>query len=64
MTKEDIVHIKSNKMNIIQHIAEAFYRKCSDVDPFVIIKIFKSNCNLITFFLNNCSWSQVHLFCI
>ncbi len=35
-------------MNIIQHIAKAFYRKYSYVTPFVIITIFKSNCNLIT----------------
>ncbi len=52
MTKEDIVHIKNmqnSKMNIIQHTAEAFYRKYSDVTPFVIIKIFKSNCNLFTY---------------
>ncbi len=40
MVKEDIVHIKnmqSNKMNVIQHIAEAFYRKYSNVTPFAII---------------------------
>ncbi len=36
MLKENIVHIKNmqgNKMNIIQHIAEVFYRKYSDVAP-------------------------------
>ncbi len=37
--KEGIMHIKnmqSNKMNMIQHVHEAFYRKYSDVIPFVI----------------------------
>ncbi len=51
MTKENIVHIKitqSNKMNIIQRIAGAFYRKYSDGTSFVIINIFQNNCNLIT----------------
>ncbi len=51
MIKEDTVHIKnmqSNKMNIFQHTAEAFYRKYSDVTPFVISNIFISNRNLIT----------------
>ncbi len=32
--------------------ALAFYRKCSDVTPFVIINFFKSNCNLITHFFS------------
>ncbi len=36
--------MQNNKMNIIQHTAKAFYRKYSDVTPFVII----GNCNLIT----------------
>ncbi len=40
--------MQSNKMNVVQGIAEAFYRKYSDVTPFVIIHIFISNCNLIT----------------
>ncbi len=51
MTKDDIVHInnmQNNKTNIIQHIAEDFDWKYSDVTPFVIINISKSNCNLIT----------------
>ncbi len=46
MTEEDIVHnknIQSNKINIIQHTEQAFYRKYSDVTPFVIINIFISN---------------------
>ncbi len=46
MTKESIVHNKnmqSNKMNIIQHTAQAFYKKYSDVNPFVITDIFKRN---------------------
>ncbi len=67
MTKEDIVHInnmQNNKINIIQHTAKAFYRKYSDGTPFVIIHIFKSNGNLIIhFFLSNCNWSQLLLFC-
>ncbi len=43
MAKEGVVHIKnmqSNEMNIVQHTVKAFYRKCSDVTPFVIINIF------------------------
>ncbi len=47
MAKENIVHIKSmqnNKMNIIQHMALDFYRKYSDVTPFVIINNFLMNC--------------------
>ncbi len=55
MAKEDIVYIKSmqsNKMNTIQHIASAFYRKYSDATSLVIINIFIRNCNLIIdFFL-------------
>ncbi len=50
MTK-DTVHIKnmqSNKMNIIQHTAWTFYRKYSDITPFVIINTFMSNCDLTT----------------
>ncbi len=39
---------QSNKMNITQHIAKAFYRKYSDVTPSVTLNIFKSNCNSIT----------------
>ncbi len=42
IAKEGIMHIKnmqSNKMKIIQHIAEAFHRKYSDVSPFVIVSI-------------------------
>ncbi len=38
MSKEGIVLVKgmqSNKMNIIQHAAYAFYREYSDVTPFV-----------------------------
>ncbi len=55
MAEEGIVHIKntqSNQMNISQHVAYAFYRKYSDVTPFVIINIFISNCNLITHFFS------------
>ncbi len=51
MTKENIVHIKkmqNNKMNIIQHVAKAFYCKYSDVTPFVTINIFISNYTLMT----------------
>ncbi len=50
MTKEDTVHIKNmqtNKMNIIQHTAEASYRKYSDVIHFVIINSFKSRLSVI-----------------
>ncbi len=48
MTEDDIVHIRnmqSNKMYIIPHTAWAFYRKYSDVTSFVIINIFKGNCD-------------------
>ncbi len=37
------------KVNIIQHAAEAFDRKYSDVTLFLITDIFKSNCDLITY---------------
>ncbi len=68
MAKEGIVHIKnmkSNKMNVIQHIAKnLFTEKYSDVIPFVFINLFISNCDLIAkFFLNNCNRLQLHLFC-
>ncbi len=46
MTTEGIVHIKnmqSNRVNIIQHTAGAFYRKYSP--PSAVIDIFISNCN-------------------
>ncbi len=47
MTKDDIVRIRNmqrNKMNIIiQDITQVFYRKYSDVTPFVIINISISN---------------------
>ncbi len=55
MAKEGVARIKymqSNKMNIIQHIAEAFYNKYLDVTPFVVINIFISNCNLTTIFFS------------
>ncbi len=55
MTKAGIVHINNmqiNKMNIIQHRAEAFYRKYSDITPFVILNIFISNCNLVTHYFS------------
>ncbi len=48
---KDTVHIKnmqSNKVNMIQHTARAFYRQHSDGTPFVIIHIFIGKCNLIT----------------
>ncbi len=48
---KDIVHIinmQSNKMNMIQHIAKDFYWKYLNLTLLVIIKIFMSNCNLIT----------------
>ncbi len=63
MTKEDTVHIKnmqSNKMNIIQHTAWAFNRKYSDVTPFVIIDIFRSNCNLIIHFFSVTDYSHIY----
>ncbi len=41
-------HMQSDKMKIIQHTDEAFYRTYSDVTPFVIIYIFKSTFHLIT----------------
>ncbi len=43
MAKEGAVlinNMQSNKRNIIQQIVKAFYRKYSDVTPFVIINIF------------------------
>ncbi len=46
MKKEGIVHTKttkSDKMNIIQQTAQAFYTEYSDVTPSVIIDIFKTN---------------------
>ncbi len=46
MVKEDTVHVKnmqSNKINIIQHMAWAFYRKYSSNAASSIINIFKSN---------------------
>ncbi len=55
MTKENTVLIKnmqSNKMNIIQQTAWAFYREYWDAIPFVIINIFICNCNLITYFFS------------
>ncbi len=55
MTKEIIAHIKnmqSNKMNIVQHIAKAFYRKYSNATPSVSINIFKNGYNLITYFFS------------
>ncbi len=48
MTKEIIKNMQSNKMNIIQHAAEASDRKYSDVSPLIIFNIFILNCNLIT----------------
>ncbi len=36
---------QSNKMNITPPIALAFYRKYSDVTPFVITNVFISSCN-------------------
>ncbi len=38
MAKEGIVHVKNN-VNIIQHLALAFYRKYSDAAPFVIVTL-------------------------
>ncbi len=40
--------MQSDKINIFQHIAKAFYRTYSDVTSFVTVNIFKSNCNLNT----------------
>ncbi len=44
---------KATRCNIQQHIQQhdVFYRRYSDAAPFVIIKIFMSNCNLTTHFL-------------
>ncbi len=57
--------MQSNKMSIIQHIAKAFYRKYLDVTPSVIITIFKSNCNLITYFFpSNRNWLHYIYFLI
>ncbi len=39
--------MQSNKKNVIKHIAEVFYRKYSNVIPFVNINSFINNCNLI-----------------
>ncbi len=39
-------------MNIIQHVAKTFYRKYSDVTPFVISNNLKSNCNLMTHYFS------------
>ncbi len=65
MTK-DTVHIKnmqSNKMNIIQHVAEAFYREYSDVTPFVIINIFKVTVIKLHFFQSLSNRLQLLSFC-
>ncbi len=53
MTKEEIVHIKHAKQQN-EYITYTYYTgsglltDVTDVIPFVIINIFKSDCNLIT----------------
>ncbi len=63
MAKEVTVRIKTFKvkMNIIQHIAWALYRRYSDVTPFVIINIFIINFNLITHPFLGTDYSYIYL---